>query len=106
MLEPQPLDRVVQLDVHAQVVGVQLQLVAIAQAAVLGDVHRQRRDRPVDRQPPVPVTGRIGLETDQGTITATARLHGGDRAHRAPGRCCHACPPRADGYTTTLYTLL
>ena len=28
VLEPQPLDRVVQLDVHAEVVGVELQLVA------------------------------------------------------------------------------
>ena len=49
MLEAQPLHRVVELDVHAEVVGVQLQLVARHQAALLVDVHRQGRDRPVGR---------------------------------------------------------
>ena len=38
VLEAQPLDGVVQLDVDAQVVGVELELVAGHQAAVLVDV--------------------------------------------------------------------
>ena len=38
MLEAQPLDRVLQLDVHAEVVGVELELVALAQPLVL--MHR------------------------------------------------------------------
>ena len=64
MLEAQPLHRVVQLDVHAEVVGVQLQLVARHQAALLVDVHRQGGDRPVGRQPPVLVPVRADAEVD------------------------------------------
>ena len=45
MLEADALERVVQLDVDAEVVRVELELVAGADAAVLGDVHRERRDR-------------------------------------------------------------
>jgi hypothetical protein len=45
VLEAQPLDRVVQLDVDAEVVGIELQLVAGPEPAVLADVQRERGDR-------------------------------------------------------------
>ena len=62
MLEPQPLDRVVQLDVHAQVVGIQLELVARDQPGGRIDVHGQDGDLPVHRQPPVPVAAGMDAE--------------------------------------------
>ncbi len=64
VLEPQPLHRVVQLDVHAEVVGVELELVAGAQAALLVDVHGEGRDRAVDGEPPVLVALRGHSELD------------------------------------------
>ena len=64
MLETQPLHGVRQLDVDAEVVGIELELIALEQAAVLVDVHRQRRDVACDVQLPVPVTRRIGLKID------------------------------------------
>ncbi len=50
MLEAQPLDGVGQLDVDAEIVGVELELVAFEQRALLVDVHSQRRDVAVDRR--------------------------------------------------------
>ena len=64
MFEPQPLHRVVQLDVDAEVVGVELELVPVDQTAVLVDIHRERRHSAVGRQLPVPVAARIGTELD------------------------------------------
>ena len=58
MLEAQPLQRVGELDIDAEVVGIELQLVAFEQAAVLVDVHGQGGDVAVDRQFPVPVARR------------------------------------------------
>ena len=49
MLEAQPLDGVGELDVDAEVVGIELELVALEQRALLVDVHEQasrRRRRP------------------------------------------------------------
>ena len=66
MLETQPLHGVGEFDVDAEIVGIQLELVALEQAAVLVDVHRQRGDVAVDRKLPVPVARRIGLEIDEG----------------------------------------
>ena len=54
MFEPQPLDRVGEFDVDADVVGVLLQLVALEQAAVLVDVEHELAT-PVDLEPPMPV---------------------------------------------------
>ena len=48
MLETNALQRVVQFDVDAEIVGVEFQLVAGAQAAVFVNVHRERRDTVVD----------------------------------------------------------
>src|SRR6201999_3635306 len=64
MLETQPLHGVRELNVDAEVVGIELELVALEQAAVFVDVHRQGRDVARDIQLPVPVAGRIGLEID------------------------------------------
>src|SRR5213594_912667 len=68
VLEAQPLERVVQLDVHAEVVGVELQLVAGSQAAVLLHVHRERRHRPVEGEPPVLVARGLGAEVHRGLV--------------------------------------
>ncbi len=64
MFEPQPLHRVVQLDVDAEVVGVELELVPVDEPAVLIDVHREGGHGAVGRQLPVPVATRIGTELD------------------------------------------
>jgi len=64
MLEAQALDGVVELDVHAEVVRVELQLVAGREPAVLPDVHGQRGDRSVESEPPVLVPGRLRSELD------------------------------------------
>ena len=64
MLEAQPLHRVGQLDIDAEIVGVQLELIAFEQPAILVDIHGQRRDVAGDIQLPVPVTRRIGLKID------------------------------------------
>jgi hypothetical protein len=58
VFEPNPLNSVVKLNIDAQVIGIELELVAFAQPAVLIDFHRQRRKRrtlPVNLQRPVPV---------------------------------------------------
>ena len=55
MLEAEALDRVGELDVDAEVVGVELQPVVRRQPGVFLHVHRQRRDRAVERELPVPV---------------------------------------------------
>ena len=64
VLEAQPLQRVGELDVDAEIVGVELELVALEQAALLVDVHGQRRDVAVDRELPVPIARRIGRKVD------------------------------------------
>ena len=64
MLEAQPLHRVGELDVDAEIVGIQLELIALEQAAILVDIHGQRRDVALDVQLPVPVARRIGLKID------------------------------------------
>ena len=62
MLEAQPLQRVGELDIDAEIVGIELELVALEQAALLVDVHGERRDVAVDGQFPVPVARGIGLK--------------------------------------------
>ena len=64
MLEAQPLDRVGEFDIDAEIVGVELQLVAFEQRALLVDVHQQRGDVAVDLELPMPVARRLGLEID------------------------------------------
>jgi hypothetical protein len=55
VLEADALDGVVELDVHAQVVAVELELVARAQAGVFVEVGRQRGHRAFELQLPVAV---------------------------------------------------
>ena len=96
MLEAQPLGRVVQLDVDAQVVRVEFQLVAGHQAAGLVDVHRQGGDRALDGVSPVPVTRGLGAEID---------AHAGCCRAGHVGQARHGPPPADAGWMThpTLY---
>ena len=64
MLEAQALDRVGKLDVDAEIVGIELELVALEQRAFLVDVHQQRRDLTVHLDLPMPIFRGIGLEVD------------------------------------------
>ena len=63
MLEADPLQRVGELDVDAEVVRIELELVAGIEAAILVDVQRQRRDRAVERELPVRVAVRDACRT-------------------------------------------
>ena len=65
VLEPQPLHRVGQLDVDAEVVGVELELVAGREAARLVDVEREGGDPVVDAQAPVTVAIGCGAHVDR-----------------------------------------
>ena len=60
------LQRVVQLDVDAEIVAVELELVPGLDATVFGHVHRQRGDRAVEAELPVAVLRRIGAIVDDG----------------------------------------
>src|SRR5262245_20083752 len=84
MLEADALERVVQLDIDAEVVGIELQFVSRANAAVFIDSHRERGNRPVEAELPVPIALRVALEDDfchdeqlrsylAGTATASRR---------------------------------
>ena len=64
MLEAQPLHRIRQLDIDAEIVGIELELIAFEQPAILIDIHGQRSDLAIDFQLPMPVARRIGLEVD------------------------------------------
>ena len=64
MFEAQPLHDVGQFDVDAEIVGIQLELIAFEQPGILVDVHGQRRDVACDVELPMPVARRIGLEID------------------------------------------
>ncbi len=64
MLEAQPLHGIRQFDVDAEIVGIQLELIALEQAAILVDVHGERGDVALDVELPVPVARRIGLKID------------------------------------------
>jgi hypothetical protein len=48
VLESQSLDSVSQLDIYAEVVRVELELIAVGERLVLPDVHRESSDRPGD----------------------------------------------------------
>ncbi len=62
--EAQALDRVGELDVDPEIVGVELERIAGNQSALFADVHRQRRDLALDVELPVTVAGWIGLEAN------------------------------------------
>ena len=71
MLEAQPLHRVVQFDVDAEVVGIELELV-VAEPAGLVDIHDQVGDVAVVLDFPVAIAGRVGLVIDD--VSAIGRL--------------------------------
>ena len=89
VLEAQPLDRVGELDVDAEVVGVELELIAAEQAGLLVHVHGEGGDLAVGGELPVAVARRLGAEVDRR----------GDRNLRAVGalfgRLSHGCPPKS-----------
>src|ERR1700733_2858096 len=64
MLEADALQRVVEFDVHAEIVGVKFKFVTGAQAAVFGDVHGERGDRRVESEAPMFVARRVGSVVD------------------------------------------
>ena len=64
MLEAQPLDRVGKLDIDAEIVGIEFEIVALEQPGLLVDIHQQRRDVAVDLELPMPIARRLGLEID------------------------------------------
>jgi hypothetical protein len=64
VLEADAIDRVVQFDVDAEVVAVELQLVAGTDAGILVDVQAQRGDRPVELHRPVAVARRLDAVVD------------------------------------------
>jgi hypothetical protein len=66
VLEADAVDGVVQLDVHAQVVAVELELVAGAQAGVLVEVGASVATGPSKLQLPVAVLAGVGLVVDAG----------------------------------------
>ena len=64
MLETKSPNRVGKLDVHGEVVGVQLQLVVVAQPAVGIDVHVEMGDTAIYSQPPMAIPRGMGLKVD------------------------------------------
>src|SRR5687768_9034199 len=64
MLEADAVQRVGELDVDAEVVAVELELVAGVERLVLGDVEREGRDRAVEGELPVVVAVGLGVEGD------------------------------------------
>jgi hypothetical protein len=80
VLETKTLKRVCKLDINAEIVGIELELVAFEQAAVFVDVHRQGRDVALGRQFPVAIARGIGLEVDPfGPIRELTSLVGHER---------------------------
>ena len=64
MLETKPLDRIMEFYIDAEVVGIELQLITVEQAALFIDVHDQGRHLAIDLDRPMLVTGRTGLKID------------------------------------------
>lgn len=70
MFETQALHGIVQFDIDAQIVGIELQLVAGTQAAIFAHIHRQRGDGAVEAQLPVLVLAGLGAEIDRRMLGA------------------------------------
>src|SRR3989442_301355 len=75
MLEADAVERIVQLDVDAKVVAVELELVPGHQGLVLGHVEAEGRHRPLEGELPVAVAPGMGFEADHWTaFLISARL--------------------------------
>ena len=72
MLEADSLKHVMQLDIHAEVVRVELELVAGSDAGIFVDIQRQGGDPALDGDAPMPVGFRSAVERDQGRLPWTA----------------------------------
>jgi len=70
VLEADAVERIVQLDVDAEVVGIELELVARRDALVFGDVERERRQGAVEAELPVVVALGCGIEGDHAFSSA------------------------------------
>ena len=64
VLEAEPLDGIRELDIDAEIVGVELQRIVAGDSAVLVHVERERGDVAVDGEPPMAVVVRVGPEVD------------------------------------------
>src|SRR2546421_12731085 len=70
MLEAETLDRIGKLDIYAEIVGIELELIAFEQRALLLHVHQQGGDVPIDLQLPMAVPRGLGLEIDPALAVA------------------------------------
>ena len=89
VLEAQALHRVGQLDIDAEIVGIELQFGAGIEPAGRIDIEGQGRDRAVDRQPPMAVARRVGAEIDRchwrAAMRRVSRRKPGPRPAMGPG---------------------
>src|SRR6185503_19942416 len=65
MLETDSLQRIGELDVDAEIVGIELELVAWTNPAVFVDPHRERREGAVERELPVRIALRARFVADR-----------------------------------------
>jgi len=73
MLETNTVQCIVQLDIDAEVVGIELQPVAREDPAFFGDVQSQGGDRAFTGEPPVAIAGGIGVERDHPAYSISFR---------------------------------
>jgi hypothetical protein len=64
VLEPQPLHGIVELDVDAQVIRIEFELIAFEQAGILVDIHDQLGHLAIELELPVAIARGLGLEVD------------------------------------------
>ncbi len=88
MLEAQPLQRIGELDVDAQVVRIELELVARLEAAILVDIEDQRRNRALDVHAPVRIA--IGMRVE-GHHRVNPRASRRPRRRRHCSSSCRLC---------------
>ncbi len=65
VLEAQPLDGVVELDVDAEIVGIELQLIPFEQARRLIDIHDEFGNLTIKGEFPMAVARRVDLKVNQ-----------------------------------------
>ncbi len=87
MLEADALDRVGELDVDAEIVGIELEAIVGREPGIFLYVHRQRRDRPVEGELPVFVAFRGGVERHPRLECVGADCHLEAQRTRGPEEC-------------------
>ena len=73
VLETDAVQRVVQLDIDAEIVGIELEPVAGEKPAIFGDIKCQGGDRAVTGEPPVAIARGIGVERDHRAYSISFR---------------------------------